>query len=237
MPYLAFYDHTFPDVHYAPSGAAISAGRALLEGFIQGVDSDTVIAGSFDSTRIQSLQRALSQINLSPVTIPGLKENLIQSVSLVFPLNILSTGIATTSFTLANPFTANINLLRVTATATFHGLTLGTIPNIDASSRPITAPGHGSVTSPGLPLAFNLDPSAIIQLLLFTSQVNGVSLGPLTDLFQFILQNPSFKPPVSALFQSTNYKLFTATAILKGHDNCRHSGSNMCQVRSLVYII
>ncbi|KIM45161.1 hypothetical protein M413DRAFT_332807 [Hebeloma cylindrosporum] len=184
------------DVHYAPRGGALSAGRALLQNFLQGVDAETTIAGSAESTRIESLQPALSEIRLSPVTIPGIHQNLIKSASLTFPINIVDTGIATTSFTLANPFTASINLLKLGATANFHGLTLGTIPNIDASAHPIHADGHGEVTSPGLPLIFNLDPPTIIKLLLLTSQENNVDLGPLAQLFQFILANPDFKPPV-----------------------------------------
>lgn len=130
------------------------------------------------------------------MTIPGIHQNLITSASLTFPINIVDTGVATTSFTLANPFTASINLLKLGATATFHGLTLGTIPSIDASAHPIHADGHSGVTSPGLPLNFNLDPQTIIKLLLLTSQENNVDLGPLAQLFQFILANPDFKPPV-----------------------------------------
>ena len=110
----------------------------------------------------------------------------------------MSTGVASTSFVLANPFTASVNLLKVGAVATFHGLTLGTISDFDTSSHPIHADGHSSVTSPSLPLNFNLDPKAIIQLLLVTSQQNGVSLGPIAQLFQFVLDNPDFKPPVSS---------------------------------------
>ena len=192
------------DVHYAPQGGALSAGRALLQNFLQGVDAETTIAGSTGSTDIESLQPALSQISLSPVTIPGIHQNLIKSASLTFPIDIVDTGFATTSFTLANPFTATVNLLKLGATATFHGLTLGTIPNIDASAHPIHADGHSEVTSPGLPLKFNLDPPTIIKLLLLTSQENNVDLGPLVQLFQFILANPDFKPPVSLRFYNTS---------------------------------
>lgn len=169
----------------------------MLQNFLQGVDSQTAIHGSMQSTPIESLQLALSQINLSPVTIPGIHQNLLSSVSLTFPQNIVSTGVASTSFVLANPFTASINLLKLGAVATFHGLTLGTVPTLDASAHPIHADGHSSVTSPSLPLNFNLDPRAIIQLLLVTSQQNGVSLGPIAELFQFVLDNPDFKPPAS----------------------------------------
>ncbi|KAK7690332.1 hypothetical protein QCA50_006989 [Cerrena zonata] len=107
------------DVHYAPQGDAMSAGRALLQNFLQGVDVDTTISGSLDSTPIQSLKLALSKISLSPVTIPALHQSLIKSVAIQFPIDIVSTGIAQSSFVLENPFTASINLLNVGATATF----------------------------------------------------------------------------------------------------------------------
>lgn len=185
------------DVHFSPQGGAITAGQALLQNFIEGINVDTTIAGSTGSTPIESLQSALSQIKLSPVTIPGIHQNLITSASLTFPTNIVSIGVASTSFTLSNPFTASINLLKLAATAKFHNLTLGTIPNTDDSANPIHADGHSQVSSPPLPLDFNLDPATIIQLLLLTSQANGVDLGPLPQMFQFVLSNPDFKPPVS----------------------------------------
>ncbi|PPQ89568.1 hypothetical protein CVT25_012240 [Psilocybe cyanescens] len=208
-------------VHFAPQGGAIDAGRALLENFLQGIDAATTIAGSTASTPIESLQLALSQIHLSPVTIPGLHQNLITSASLTFPLDIVSTGVASTTFALSNPFTASINILKLAATATFHGLTLGTIPAIDTSSHPIRASGHGDVTSPALPLVFNLNPSAIIQLLLVTSQQNNVNLGPLAQLFQFVLSNPDFKPPVTTTVDTkvatcvSGHQFDAATSILQ----------------------
>ena len=185
------------DVHFSPQGGAVNAGQTLLQNFLEGINADTTIAGSTGSTPIESLQLALSEIKLSPVTIPGIHENLIKSASLTFPTDIVSTGVASTSFVLANPFTASINLLKLAATATFHNLTLGKIPSTDASGHPIHADGHSQITSPTLPLDFNLDPATIIQLLLLTSQANGVDLGPLPQLFQFVLSNPDFKPPVS----------------------------------------
>lgn len=208
----------------------------MLQNFIQGVDSDTSIAGSTGSTPVESLQLALSQIHLSPVTIPGLRQNLVTSASLTFPVNIVNTGIASTSFTLANPFTASINLLKLGATASFHGLTLGTIPTIDASAHPIQAPGHGQVTSPALPLAFNLDPTAIIKLLLVTSQANGVDLGPLNSLFQFVLSNPDFKPPVRHVFL-TYICLNILTFPSSGNHDRGHTGSYLCQVGYLLLTV
>ncbi|GLB37240.1 putative protein of unknown function (DUF3712) [Lyophyllum shimeji] len=209
------------DVHYAPQGGAVTAGRTLLQNFLQGIDVDTAIAGTSGSTPIASLKSALSQIRLSPVTIPALHGTLIKSASLTFPLDIVKTGVASTSFTLANPFTASINLLKVGATASFHGIVLGRINNVDISSKPIHAGGHSSVSSPTLPLDFNLQPLAIIQLLTVASEQNGVDLGPLTQLFQFIVANPDFKPPVATSVDTraptcvSGHQFDAAGAILK----------------------
>lgn len=168
----------------------------MLENYLQGIDSNTVILGAPSSTPIESLQLALSQIKLSPVTIPALHQNLINTATLEFPTNIVQTGVASTSFTLGNPFTASINLLKVTATATFQNLTVGTINNVDLSSNPIHAPGHSNITSPALPFNFNLDPLTIIELISISAQEHNVDLGPLTQLFQLVIDNPNFHPPV-----------------------------------------
>ncbi|KAJ3838704.1 hypothetical protein F5878DRAFT_725102 [Lentinula raphanica] len=184
------------DVHYSPQGDAVSTGQTLLENFLQGVNSDTSIAGSTSSTPIQSLQEAMSEIHLSPVTIPALNQSLISSASLVFPTDIVSTGIAEATFTLANPFTASINLLTVGAIATYQNITLGNI-DADETSNPIHADGHSNITSPTLPFNFNLDPVSIVDLIQSGAQANGVDLGPLVDIFEFIIDNPDFKPPVN----------------------------------------
>ncbi|KXN90203.1 hypothetical protein AN958_04693 [Leucoagaricus sp. SymC.cos] len=198
-------NHGFPDfLLIKVDRDAVSAGQTLLENFLQGINADTAIIGSTSATNIQSLKPALSEIHLSPVTIPPLNGTLIKSVSLKFPIDIVNTGIATTTFTLSNPFTASINLLRMSATATFQSLNLGSIPNIDVSAHPIHADGHSDVTSPGLPFKFNLDPVAIISLLRAAAAQNHVDLGPLNDMFQFVLDNPNFKPPIKTSVDTSN---------------------------------
>lgn len=194
---LALTDAATLDVLYSPqSSSQTAAGQTMLENYLQGVDSNTVILGTTSSTPIGSLQLALSQIKLSPVTIPALHQNLINTATLEFPTDIVQTGVASTSFTLANPFTASINLLKVTATATFQNLTVGTINNVDLSSNPIRAGGHGNITSPALPFNFNLDPLTIIELIAISAQEHNVDLGPLLQLFQLVIDNPNFHPPV-----------------------------------------
>jgi hypothetical protein len=164
---------------------------------LQGVDADTTIIGTTDSTPVESLQQALSQIRL-PATIPSLRRNIVTSVSLTFPTDIVSTGVASASFTLVNPFTASINMLRVSSTAHYHNLTLGTIDNVDISGDPIHAGGHSTVTSPTLPLKFNLDPLNIVEIITIAAREKNINLGPLAQMFQFIIDNPNYHPPVSS---------------------------------------
>jgi hypothetical protein len=198
-------DGVYPiGVHYSPKGgAAQAAGQTLLENFIQGVDSQTAIQGSTSSTGIASLKKALSEIYLFPVNIPALHQKLITSTSLTFPENIAETKIASATFGLANPFTASINLLVVTATATFQSLTLGKINHVDRRSNPIHAPGHSNITSPALPFEFNADPVTIIELLAAMAQQNGVDLGPLVQMFQIVLADPNFKLPITSSIVTT----------------------------------
>ncbi|KAJ7675082.1 hypothetical protein B0H17DRAFT_1161695 [Mycena rosella] len=195
---------TYPiDVHYSPQGVTASAaGQKLLENFLQGVDSDSVIAGTTDSTPISSLKTALSEILLKPVTIPAIHQTLIQSATIEFPTDIVTTGIAEAAFTLANPFTASINLLTVGATATFQGLTLGTI-TADVSSNPIHADGHSSVTSSFLPMKYNLQPLVIVQFLSILATQNSVDLGPLVAMFQYLVDNPDIKVAVTTTVDTT----------------------------------
>lgn len=75
----------------------------------------------------------------------------------------------------------------------------GTVDHVDISSNPVHAGGHTNITSPALPLKFNLDPATIIQLLAIRASQKGVNLGPLTELFQIVLSNPNFHPPVRTL--------------------------------------
>ncbi|KIJ38952.1 hypothetical protein M422DRAFT_258368 [Sphaerobolus stellatus SS14] len=178
------------DVHFQPQGSAVSNGQLLLENFLQGVNSNTVIVGTSSTTQVDSLIPALEQITLN-ANIPALHQNLITATNIVFPLNILSTGIAAVTVNLANPFTASINILVLQATASFGGVTLGTVPKVDASASPVHAAGHSNITTPSLPLAFNLDPTAIITLISTRAAQKSIDVGPLAQLFPLALAHPT----------------------------------------------
>lgn len=184
-------------IHFEPTGSAVTQGKLLLENYIQGVDSETTIQGSTGSTPIASLQQALSKIKLDPVTIPALHQALIPSATLEFPLDIVTTGIASASFVFDNPFTATVNIQTLTTTAIYNGLTLGAIENYTPSS-PISAAGHTNITSPELPLNFNMNPLVIVQLIAEAAAANNVDLGPLTQLFQVVLADPNFTSAITS---------------------------------------
>jgi hypothetical protein len=86
-----------------------------------------------------------------------LHQNLISSASLQSLSDFVQTGAASTTFTLVILFTASANLLGVTANATYHNLTLGTINHVDVSSNAIQAGGRSNITSTALPFNLNID--------------------------------------------------------------------------------
>ncbi|CDR88214.1 uncharacterized protein SPSC_03875 [Sporisorium scitamineum] len=191
-------------VLYSPQGADnVRAGQTLLENYVQGIVSNTIIQGTTSTTPIESLKQALSGIRLS-ADIPPLRQLLITVARLRIPPNIAQTGIAQANFDLRNPFTASINLLKVKADASFQGLFLGEI-NQDLSSNPISAPGHTTITSRFLPFNFNLDPKNLIRFVQAAAAARGVDLGPLPPLFAQVLAQASTQTTVSPYpdFQST----------------------------------
>ena len=167
-----------------------------LDDFVGGSDVEVVISGFSQSTAVGSLLEAFESLNIT-ATLPALKANLLNSASLeVLPTTGHADDVAHATVSLANPFTASINLLEVNAVATFGNLTLGRINHVDRSSSPIHADGHTNITSPTLPFEFNLDPVSIIKLLFTGAQNNHVDLGPLPSVFQIVLANPGAKTGV-----------------------------------------
>ncbi|KAI5474806.1 pre-rrna processing protein [Pseudohyphozyma bogoriensis] len=173
-------------VHYAPSGSAeTAAGQVLLENFIQGIASTTLIVGNDGTTNIDSLKAALESIQLT-TTIPPLEQNLITEAKLTFPLNIADTSVADATFMLGNPFTAEINLISVVTNATYNGIFLGQI-NEQNLNPAISAPGHTTINSPTLPFELNTDPKALIQFVEAAATAQSVDLGILLPEFAYVL--------------------------------------------------
>ncbi|KAJ1032418.1 hypothetical protein NDA16_000444 [Ustilago loliicola] len=184
------------EVRYSPQGAENTrAGQTLLENYVQGIVSNTIIQGTRDTTPIESLKQALSGIRLN-ADIPPLRQLLITVARLRIPPNIAQTSIAQANFDLRNPFTASINLLRVKADASYQGIFLGEI-NQNLQNDPIRAPGKTTITSRFLLFNFNLDPKNLIRFVQAAAAATGTDLGPLPPLFAQVLAQPSTQTTVS----------------------------------------
>ncbi|KAL8287086.1 hypothetical protein RQP46_004092 [Phenoliferia psychrophenolica] len=194
-------------VHYSPSGSSqLASGQVLLENFIQGIVSDTIIVGSRDTTPIASLKEALASIQLG-TSIPPLQGNLVTQANLAFPLDIAKTGIADATITLANPFTANIYIDSVVTLATYQGISLGKV-DVPRLSPPIFAAGHTQIVSNVLPLALDTDPKVLIAFVEAAALAQGVDLGILLPEFAYVL---SLESTASTVTTSVNLQPETCT--------------------------
>ncbi|CAD6924941.1 unnamed protein product [Tilletia controversa] len=174
-------------LRYAPRGnAATAAGVQVLENYVQNVTSRVTVDGYPGSTPIDSLKQALSGIELQ-TDIPSLGKLLIVAAAIEFPADIGFTGLASATFTLANPFTASINLFTVKAIASYAGIVLGTIDS-DISKNPVRAPGHETVTSYPLPFMFTRNLTDIVAFIIARADGAGKNIGPLVTLFPYIPQ-------------------------------------------------
>ncbi|CAG8557724.1 10486_t:CDS:10 [Ambispora leptoticha] len=163
-------------VNFSPKAADVSVALNLLTNFLEGVDQNVSISGSENSTPIESLQEAFAGISLN-TKFPGNKKPLLVSTSLGFNKDTLTTGNATGSVTLSNPFSASITLLTINSNVTFKGIPLATI-NIPKLPKPITIPGKVTnfVTKP-LPIKLNLDPLTILRVIISLFDVNPSDIG------------------------------------------------------------
>ena len=174
------------DVHYSPQGKENTMhGQKMLENYVQGIVSDAKIMGSRDATEVESLKQAFSGLEL-PTKIPPLKQLLITSASLKIPKNIAATFKGLTSFTLKNPFTASINLLKVNAKITYQGIYIGKIDE-DLSSKPIKAPGHKAINSRILPLQLTKNLHRLGQFVLKLADNTHTNIGPLREQLNILI--------------------------------------------------
>ena len=182
------------DVHYSPQGKGNTAvGQKMLENYVQGIQSETIIAGTMHSTPIDSLKQALAGIRLQTM-IPPLHQLLIVEARLVIPTNIAQTGKAQSTFQLDNPFTASINLLKVNAKVYYKSHYLGVI---DQNLKPpIRAPGHTKITSRSLPLDMDIDPKNLIPFIEERAADTNTDLGPLPGQFSKVMAMKSTKNTV-----------------------------------------
>ncbi|OZJ03376.1 hypothetical protein BZG36_04495 [Bifiguratus adelaidae] len=155
-------------------------GMNLLTTFVAGQDNGVSVAGSENSTAVDSLKQGFSGVQLG-TTLPGLKTKLIDSAALTILNNTIQTNVTNTLVTLSNPFTAGLKITTVKSTVTYKTLPVGSI-NADMSSNPIVVNGKTNGTSPPIPITLNLEPSAVALLLRELAVDAGLNTDPLDAL-------------------------------------------------------
>lgn len=179
------------EIQYSPVGAEnVAAGQRLLENYVSNITSETTVAGTTQTTPIQSLVQGLGQISLQAI-IPALNKLLVTSTFLEVPKDIAQTSKATVTVTLANPFTAGIHLLKVHALADYQGIIIGTIDeDLAAENNIVNAPGHTTTVSQQIPITLDTNAKTLLRFIMAAAATANVSLGPLPPFFQEVLDLP-----------------------------------------------
>ncbi|CAM0140812.1 hypothetical protein VKS41_008089 [Umbelopsis sp. WA50703] len=197
---------------------ATTVGQNLLTTFIAGKNNTVGIAGYSNSTAIQSLAYAFGNVSLSS-TLPGLQSQLIQSAALEVLTNTVQTNVASTSVTIANPFSAGLSITQVKAAVTYAGMPVGNI-DADISSNPIVVGGKATTASPGIPITMNLEPASVALLLRMNAQSAGLDLQPIDALLTmggFNVQGQEHLDPSPSLFTNFNISSFVEQAFANLH--------------------
>lgn len=118
------------------------------------------------------------------------------------------------SVDLVNPFTAGLEITKITSTVTSHGIPLGKI----ATSTQFTSAGKSTTTSPNLDLDLNFDPAALFTLTrvlavdsgLATEQLDGiVKLGGYNYIRATTADGPSKKRNIAATELNKRDNMYT----------------------------
>ncbi|BGP22157.1 pre-rRNA processing protein [Rhodotorula toruloides] len=163
-----------------------------LTAFVTGNDTQLQISGFNGSTATESLTQAFMALHLN-ATLPGLKTKLLNYANLtVLPTTGVTNDFADSTVSLANPFTAPLNIKNIQSNITSFGLFVGSI----VTDTNFASAGHSNTDSPTLPFNLNLYPPDIFSLLralaveqgMATDQIDGiVKLGG----YQYVPTAPS----------------------------------------------
>ncbi|CAG8537235.1 25963_t:CDS:2 [Dentiscutata erythropus] len=181
---------------------AIQAAITMFANYIAGQKQETVIVGTENSTKVDSLKEAFSALKLQKDLL-GLDKPLIVSAFVHLNPDTINNSIASGNITMDNPFTADITLTGViNGTITFHDILLGSINQ--PTTPPITFIGKSKTTSPAINTTLNLNPKDLINIIKLAAKDAGVnctlpfteidnsgakpSCDNLTDVILYILQ-------------------------------------------------
>ena len=155
-------------------------GQQTLDEFVGGTDVEVVIAGYRESTAVSSLLAAFESLNIS-ATLPALHTPLLNSAALtVLPTTGHANDTAHVSVSLANPFTAALDITEVRSNVTFKGITLGTIDTPTSFS----SKGNATTDSPALDLNLNMDPQSLFTVTRLLAEEAGLSTEQLDAIVQ-----------------------------------------------------
>lgn len=119
-----------------------------LTAFVTGNDTQLQISGFNGSTATESLTQAFMALHLN-ATLPGLKTKLLNYANLtVLPTTGVTNDFADSTVSLANPFTAPLNIKNIQSNITSFGLFVGSI----VTDTNFASAGHSNTDSPTLPL-------------------------------------------------------------------------------------
>ncbi|KAI7900771.1 uncharacterized protein BX663DRAFT_438815 [Cokeromyces recurvatus] len=189
-------------------------GQNLLNSFIMGNNNAIKILGHSNSTNIASLVNPLSDINIGS-TLPGLKESLIKSGALTILSDTVITGIAGVKVSIANPFSADLSISKVTAAATFKGMPIGKIDQ-DISSNTFIVPGKGTAESQYLSMNMNIEPASIallLRTLAIEANLDNRALDALLGLGDFQIVGQETIVADSSLFSDFNISSYVIDAM------------------------
>lgn len=119
-------------------------------------------------------------------------EIIIIEAELVVPKDIAQTGASMAS--VANSFTASINLIHLVAQADFQGGNIN--QDLAATNNIIGAPGKATKQSQQIPINVNINPKVLIQFIEVATATYGVNLGPLPPFFQKVLDLPGTRTSI-----------------------------------------
>lgn len=137
-------------------------------------------AGYDGSTKINSLLDAFKSLTLD-LNLPALTSDLLGSASLtILPTTGTENNISHVTVALNNPFSADLQITKISSNVAYKSIPLGTIESNDA----FKATAKSNTDSPQLDLDMNFDPAALFTVTRALAQEAGEDVAPLDGIVQ-----------------------------------------------------
>ena len=180
-------------------------GIELLTLYTSGAGASVSIAGTPNSTAVESLSLAFGALNIE-TQMPGLQSKLLAGASLEVLNTTLVNGLAQTVVTINNPFVPAMTILSIDSKITYNGVAVGSVVSTFATPPVIPGVGQGTITAS---LAMNTNPTDLITLIRTQAIKNGMS----TAAFDGLISLQSGGTPPASLFVGFNVADFTLKAM------------------------